>query len=169
MRNCFYVCLLSFRFDLPLLTDVHMSHHGLPGSFQNDPISLTSPTPAPKMAASGIRISGKENGKPEISTGLHIRRPAPLATHVLPSQIFYDASFNPLYNPSYAQPHGYGDSQFHFKDSMKSPGCSSSFNGDFRPTTSVAHNRESHPQATIASTTGGRSGASDNHDMHFEM
>jgi hypothetical protein len=123
------------------------------------------------MTTSGIRISGKENGKPEPSNGLHMHRAAPLATHVFPNQLFYDASFNPLYNPSYATLGlAYGDHQFNFKDTLKSSGYSSSFIGDFRPTAIVTQNTEAHSKIPATSTTeDARPHSNSDNDMHFNM
>jgi hypothetical protein len=151
---------------------MHVSHHGLPGSYHTSltSSSLISPTPAPKITVSGIRANGKENGKPELPAGLHIRRPAPLTPHVFPSQIFYDDSFNPLYNHAYAQTFGYGDPQLTFKDNMKPSGFSSSFNGDFRPTTTMTQTTQPQSRTTITGTTeGGSSGSGPDNGIHFDM
>jgi hypothetical protein len=152
---------------------MHVSHDGLPGGYPPNPVpsTLISPTPAPKATPSGFQISGKENGKPEVQNRYPIHRPAPLASHVFPSQVFYDASFNPLYNHAYAQTFGYGEQHHNFKEHLKSPGFSS-FNGDFRPTTTISQTTQGHSKSTSRSTDEeaiiSPVQGHDN-DMHFDM
>jgi hypothetical protein len=161
------------RFEFSLRQDLQVSHDGLPGGYPPNPASstLVSPTPAPKMASSGIEISGKENGKVELPNRHHIHRPVPLASHVFPSQVFYDASFNPLYNHAFAQTFGYGEPQLSFKDHIKSPGFSS-FNGDFRPTSTISQTTQCHSKTTSRSTDDGLIASplpDHDNDLHFDM
>lgn len=101
------------------------SNHGLPvnnglptysgpsmssGGFQN------SPTPLTKPAMFGF---GKENGQMEMHN-YHQRRTLS-DSMVYPSQIFYEASYNPLYNHAYARSLTYS-TQYTLNESNKSPG-----------------------------------------------
>ncbi|TVY42570.1 hypothetical protein LSUB1_G001221 [Lachnellula subtilissima] len=100
--------LEDHRFDLP--------NNGLP-LYQNNSttISHISPTPVPKtIPACGL---GKEN----MHSHMHNRQSASYPSHVYPSQVFYNPSFNPLYNHAYAGTFGYGDHHNPFNDVKFSP------------------------------------------------
>ncbi|TVY48759.1 hypothetical protein LOCC1_G001652 [Lachnellula occidentalis] len=101
--------LEDHRFDLP--------NNGLP-LYQDSSttISHISPTPVPKpILARGL---GKEN----MHSHMHNRQSASYPSHVYPSQVFYNPSFNPLYNHAYAGTFGYGDHHHNpFNDVKFSP------------------------------------------------
>lgn len=135
------------RFDYP--------NHGLPtyggpampsGGFQN------SPTPVAKPAFFGF---GKENGHMDIRNHYQARRTLS-DSHVIPSQVFYDNPFNPLYNHAYGRPFAY--STQYMANESKSP-------GSFQPNMLGASHFYKHPagqmsrfpesQASDASTKNG--------------
>src|SRR6266498_1937421 len=88
------------RFDFP--------SHGLP-QYLNNPTASTlipvSPTPMPRPTA--IRVFGKENCQPDMLAQYQPRRQLPVPSHVSPSQLFYEPTFNPLYTPAYVHSFGY--------------------------------------------------------------
>ncbi|KUJ22658.1 uncharacterized protein LY89DRAFT_693957 [Mollisia scopiformis] len=105
------------RFDFP--------NHGLPNyggpSMTSGPFQV-SPTPASKPASYGF---GKENGQIDMQHHHQARRTLS-ESHVYPPQVFYDTSYNPLYNHAYARSYAYS-TQFTFSEN-KSP---SGFNPNF--------------------------------------
>jgi hypothetical protein len=111
-----------------------------------------------------MRIFGKENNQPEMSAQAQDHRTGS-APHVFPPQVFYDPTFNPLYNPLnsfYNRPPEYGYSSNYNEDTKSANGFTSDFHGDFRPLTSMAR---------CPSQQGYEAGPS-NHSgngMHFEM
>ncbi|TVY17172.1 hypothetical protein LARI1_G004571 [Lachnellula arida] len=101
--------LEDHRFDFP--------NNGLP-LYQNNSMTIShiSPTPVPKP------ISARGLGKENMHSHMHNRQSASYSSHVYPSQVFYNPSFNPLYNHAYAGTFGYGDHLNNFNDMKFSTG-----------------------------------------------
>jgi hypothetical protein len=82
---------------------------------------------------------------------MHARQPNPYVSHVYPSQVFHNPSFNPLYNHAYAGTYGYGDHHNNFD--MKPPmGLGQNFYGDFKP--SASNSRAAQPQHKPGNASG---------------
>ncbi|TVY81809.1 hypothetical protein LSUE1_G002990 [Lachnellula suecica] len=145
--------LEDHRFDFP--------NHGLP-LFPNNSTatSHTSPTPAPKHV-SGRSQSGF--GKENMQHLMHSRHPASYPSHVYPPQVFYNPSFNPLYNHAYAGSFGYGD--HHNFHELKAPiGLHQNFYPDFKQTTQPSRAAQPKIQpgnATISSESSSGSAIND--------
>jgi hypothetical protein len=76
---------------------------------------------------------------------MHARQPGPYTSHVYPSQVFYNPSFNPLYNHAYAGTFGFGD---HNNFDMKpSAGFAPNFYADFNHSAQTARGPQSKVQS----------------------
>lgn len=93
------------------------------------PSNLMSPTPPAKL-----RNFGKENGQTEMSSQVHVQQTiSTSASHIYPGQVFYDPTFNPLYNHAFARSFPYGGQQHNYSEDTKPPPrFASAFHGDFK-------------------------------------
>ncbi|CZR51048.1 uncharacterized protein PAC_00923 [Phialocephala subalpina] len=142
------------RFDFP--------NHGLPSYSGPSMTSVfqPSPTPASKPAQYGF---GKENGQFDMLSMHHHHHQARRtlsASHVYPSQIFYDASYNPLYNHGYARSVAYS-SQYTFNEN-RSPTAFNLFGppAEFKP---------SNPLTQAVQSQGPMIGAGSNGDENSDI
>jgi len=110
-----------------------------------------------------MRVFGKENGQPEMPAQYQPRRNMPAPSHVRPSQLFYDPTFNPVYAPAYAHSFGYLE-QHTFNENKPFSGFPSAFSGDFRQFSS----NERTPQPQISPTDANNCGG-DGTGMNYAM
>jgi hypothetical protein len=105
------------------------------------PSNHLSPTPAAKL-----RNFGKENGQPEMSSQVHVQQTiSTSASHIYPGQVFYDPTFNPLYNHAFAHSFPYGGQQLNYNEDAKPPSrFASTFHGDFKQVRPNSRNSGPH-------------------------
>jgi hypothetical protein len=124
-------------------------------------IIQASPTPIPRPTT--FRAFGKENGQLELPNRRSHSNPTN-PTHMYPPQMFYDTSFNPLFNHAYAaRSFPFGESQSNYNDNRGSSGYPSSFQGDFRHVTTSARSQQTQGQSSDSgpnSMTGAANGFS---------
>lgn len=145
-------CLRRSRFDF--LND------GMPRYSANiDRASQASPSPLAKPIP--MRIFGKENNPPEMVQTENHRGAS--SSHIYPPQVFYDSSFNPLYNPlsNYSnRPNEYGYPSSYNEDTTTGNGGSSNFHGDFKSLASISR---------CPSQQGYREGLDDNSESNMDF
>jgi hypothetical protein len=111
-----------------------------------------------------IRVFGKENGQPDMPAQYQPRRQVPVPSHVFPSQLFYDSTFNPLYAPAYAHSFEYLE-QHTYNDDKPFSGFASTFNGEFRQFNSNGQ----APQPQGSPTGDNNSGVGEGSGMNYAM
>jgi hypothetical protein len=111
-----------------------------------------------------IRVFGKENCQPDMLAQYQPRRQLPVPSHVSPSQLFYEPTFNPLYTPAYVHSFGYLE-QHTYNDSKPPLGFASTFNEEFRQFNS--NGRAPQPQGSP--TGDNNSGVGEGSGMDYGM
>jgi hypothetical protein len=107
-----------------------------------------------------IKIFGKENNQPDIPTQIHNRRTVS-TSHSFPPQVFYDPTFNPLYNPLnnyHSRALGYDYPSNYSEGLAAANGFNFDFHGDFKPLASTprcpSQQRQSGYGAGASNTSG---------------
>jgi hypothetical protein len=114
-----------------------------------------------------MRIFGKENNEPEVPVQAQDRTLLS-NSHSFPPHVFYDPTFNPLYNPSisyYNRPSKYEYSPSFNDDLPTTSGLTSDFHGDFKPLDSTPRGHSEPSQEGYSAGPRNASGGG----MHFGM
>jgi hypothetical protein len=153
-----YLAKQNYRFDF--LCD------GLPkiSTNTNQP-SQSSPTPLVKPVP--IKTFGKENNQPDLPTQVHSRRTVS-TSHSFAPQVFYDPTFNPLYNPlsNYnSRALGYDYPPNYSEGLASANGFNLDFHGEFKPPASTPRSPSQQRQSRYSA---GRINASGS-GMHYRM
>jgi len=168
------------RSEMTSANDAHRFEFGIPMLApypSRSPAHLVSPTPVAKPS---MRLYGKENGQPELQSQIQLRRTTTsMSAHIYPSQVMHDPMFsNPLYNPYHHSAFA-GSFTMGLQPRFQAPrtpqGCSSSFQGAFKPTNASARSpiKSSYgfgqPNTTNSSRPGSSQGSGVGHGNDLRL